>query len=218
VRYGTSECPASDGKEPPPWASSRITIHDQQGEDPLKNMRLRTAGLVAVATAGFATAALVGVAAAGTFTLNVAKNAKVVNQQGQSTHENIVVGRKTRAVYMLSGDSKSHPKCTAKNHCFSFWPPVTVASGKKPTKAAGIKGKLSVWKRNGFSQVLLSGHPLYNYSGDHKAAVATGEGVVSFGGTWHVVKADPSGGTTSTMSTGTTTTTPCVPFPGYPCA
>jgi predicted lipoprotein with Yx(FWY)xxD motif len=182
----------------------------------LNNLRLKTTGLVAVAAAGFATAALVGVAAAGTFTLNIAKNAKVTDQQLMSTHENIVVGAKSRAVYTLTGDKKSHPECTAKNHCFSFWPPVTVAAGKKPTKAAGIKGKLSLWHRNGFSQVLLNGHPLYYYSLDHKAAVATGQGVVSFGGTWFVVKAGASGGTTSTMTT-TTTTTPCVPFPGYPC-
>lgn len=181
-------------------------------------MRLKSTGLAAVAALGFATAALVSVAAATTFTLNVAKNAKVVNQQGQSIHENIAVGLKTRAMYTLTGDKKSHPECTAKNHCFSFWPPVTVAAGKHPTKAAAIKGKLSLWKRNGFSQVLLNGHPLYYFSLDHKAAVATGEGVVSFGGTWHVVKADsPGGGTTSTMSTGTTTSTPCVPTPLYPC-
>ena len=184
----------------------------------MKRMRLKTSGLVAVAAAGFATAALVGVAAATTFTLNVAKNAKVTNQQGMTTHEAIVVGLKSRAMYTLSGDSKSNPKCTAKNHCFTFWPPVTVANGKKPTKAAGIKGKLSIWKRNGFSQVLLSGHPLYYFSMDTKAADATGEGIHTFGGTWHVVKADPSsGGTTSTMSTGTTTTMPCIPYPGFPC-
>ena len=186
-------------------------------------MRLKSTGLAAVAAAGFAVAALVGVAGATTFTLNVAKDAKVTNQLGKTTHENIVVGMKKRAIYTLSGDKKSHPKCTAKNHCFSFWPPVTVAAGKHPTKAAGIKGKLSVWHRNGFSQVLLSGHPLYYYSGDSARAHATGEGVVSFGGTWHVVKADASsgsstgGGTTSTMSTSTSTTTPCVPTPLYPC-
>jgi predicted lipoprotein with Yx(FWY)xxD motif len=181
-------------------------------------MRLKSTGLAAVAAVGFATAALVGVAAATTFTLNVAKDAKVTNQQGMTTHENIAVGLKKRAIYTLTGDSKKHPECTAKNHCFTFWPPVTVAAGKHPTKAASIKGKLSLWKRNGFSQVVLSGHPLYYYAGDSKGADATGEGIFTFGGTWHVVKADsPGGGTTSTMSTGTTTSPPCVPTPLYPC-
>lgn len=187
-------------------------------------MRLKSAGLAAVAAAGFATAALVGVAAATTFTLNVAKNAKVTNQQMVTKHEAIAVGAKNHAVYTLSGDKKSHPECTMKNGCFKFWPPVTVAPGKHPTKAAGIKGKLSLWNRDGFSQVLLNGHPLYYFKFDTKGADATGEGIVSFGGTWHVVKADPSAGgststanTTTTMSTGTTNTVPCVPYPGYPC-
>lgn len=180
-------------------------------------MRLKSTGLGAVATVGFATAAMIGVAAAGTFTLNVAKSATVTNQQGMTTHEAIVVGLKKRAVYTLSGDSKSNPKCRAKNHCFSFWPPVTVANGKKPTKAAGIKGRLSVWKRNGFTQVLLSGHPLYYFYLDNKPAVATSEGQHTFGGTWHVVKADPSGASTTSTGTTTTGTTPCVPAPLYPC-
>ena len=184
-------------------------------------MRMKSAGLFAVAAAGFATAVLVGVAAATTFTLNVAKDAKVTNQQGVSTHEAIVVGAKKRATYTLSGDSKSHPKCKASNHCFMFWPPVTVPAGKKATKAPGITGKLTLWKRNGFSQVVLGGHPLYYYSGDSVGANATGEGIVAFGGTWHVVKASVAAGgmtqTGTTMSTGTTNTVPCIPYPGYPC-
>jgi predicted lipoprotein with Yx(FWY)xxD motif len=184
----------------------------------LRIERLKTFGLIAVAAAGFAAAVLVGVAAATSFTLNVATGAKVTNQQGATTHEAIAVGAKRRAIYTLSGDSKSHQKCKASNQCFKFWPPVTVAPGKHPTKAAGIKGKLSLWHRDGFSQVLLSGHPLYYFKLDSMGANATGEGIVSFGGTWHVVKADaPASGTTSTMTTSTTTTTPCIPYPGYPC-
>jgi predicted lipoprotein with Yx(FWY)xxD motif len=193
----------------------------------LKNKRLKSAGLAGVAAVGFATAVFVGVAAAMSFTLNVASGAKVTNQQGMTTKEAIVVGAKRRAVYTLSGDSKSHPECKQSNQCFQFWPPVTVAPGKHATKASGIKGKLKLWHRNGFSQVLLGGHPLYYFAGDTAGAHATGEGIVSFGGTWHAVKADPSGGGGST-STGTTptypattttptTTTPCVPYPGYPC-
>src|SRR5207248_3771685 len=133
------------------------------------------------------------------------KNAKVTNQQAMTTHENIAVGAKKRAVYTLTGDKKSHPECTSKNHCFKFWPPVTVKSGTKPTKASGIKGKLSLWHRNGFSQVLLSGHPLYYYC-DSAPATATAEGVVSCGGgTCDVREAAAAGGRTTSMSTTTTT-------------
>lgn len=182
----------------------------------------RGTALTTIAVAGFVTAAvLAGAAIAKSFTFTVAKGAKVTNQQGMTTHEAIAVGLKKRAMYTLSGDSKTHQKCKASNHCFAFWPPVTIAPGKHPTKAAGIKGKLTVWHRDGFSQVLMNGHPLYYYSGDTRGADATGEGIVSFGGTWSVVKADVSAaaGTGSTMSTPTTTTTTsCTPYPGYPCS
>ena len=180
---------------------------------------LKAAGLSLVTAAGFGAAVLVGVALARTFTLNDASGAKVTNQQMMTTHEAIAVGPKKHAVYDLTGDSKSHPECTAANGCFTFWAPLKVPSGKTPTKAPGIKGKLSLWHRDGFAQVLLSGHPLYYFVGDAMADDATGEGIVSFGGTWHVWKAlsgSPAGGTGSTMST-STMTTPCIPYPGYPC-
>ncbi len=172
------------------------------------------------ATAGFVAAALVGVALAKTFTLNVAKNARVTNQSGVTKTENIVVNSRGFAVYTLTGDSKAHPECTKGNGCFTFWPPLKVSSPKNVSKAPGIKGKLGVWHRNGFFQVTLAGHPLYRFAPDHQKDHATGEGIHSFGGTWHVVKAasssrsgTASGGTTSTMTT--TTSTTCLYPPCY---
>jgi predicted lipoprotein with Yx(FWY)xxD motif len=169
-----------------------------------------------VALGGLATAALVGLAIAKTFTLQVAKHASVTNQAGARTAENIAVTGSGRAVYALSGDSARHPKCTKSNGCFSFWPPVKVSSAKKLSKASGIRGKLGVWHRNGFLQVTLAGHPLYRYAGDTHKHSATGEGIRTFGGTWHVIKAagGTSGGTTSTTRTTTTTTTKCL-YPPY---
>jgi predicted lipoprotein with Yx(FWY)xxD motif len=180
--------------------------------------------------AGLATAALVGVAIAKTFTLNIAKNATVMNFNTRAvTHENILVAlSRGHAVYTLTGDSKSHPECIRSNGCFGFWPPLTVSSPSKLTKAPGIPGKLGIWKRDGFDQVTLNGHPLYFFSQDKMAHDATGQDIHSFHGTWFVVK---EGGATTTMSTPTvaqpppttptTPTTPppppCVPYPGYPC-
>ncbi|HEY1568161.1 MAG TPA: hypothetical protein VGF68_14135, partial [Solirubrobacteraceae bacterium] len=95
---------------------------------------------------------------------------------------------------------------------------VTVSSAKGLSKAAGVKGKLGVFKRNGIMQLTLGGHPLYTFSQDHQKSHATGEALATFGGTWHVVK-DPSAGG-STGNTGNTTststsTTPTSPYPGY---
>lgn len=173
-----------------------------------------SAAMVLAAAAGFGAAALVGVAVAKTYTLQVAKNAKVGNKR-----ENIVVTSRGFAVYTLTGDSKQHPKCTKANGCFQFWPPVTVASAKQLSKAPGVPGKLGVWQRNGFLQVTLGGRPVYRFAPDTQKGVAGGEGIKSFGGTWHVVKASNAGGTRSTTTmtsttSPTTTTRPCA-YPPY---
>jgi predicted lipoprotein with Yx(FWY)xxD motif len=155
----------------------------------------RTAIWVTALAAGLA---LAGLAAAKTFTLKEAKDAKVTNfSTHKTTHENIVVISNGRAVYELSGDSKSHPKCTKANSCFSIWPPVTVASKSSLSKGPGVSGALGTWSRNGFTQVTLNGHPLYTFAGDSAPDWAHGQDVVSFGGTWSVVKAGSSNSASS---------------------
>jgi predicted lipoprotein with Yx(FWY)xxD motif len=186
----------------------------------LHHRRLRRfhVAIVVAALAGIASAAMVGLAVAKTMTLQVAKTASVSNQTGSTKTEAIVINTKGRAVYMLSGDTAKHPKCTKANGCFGFWPPVTVSSAKGLTKAAGVPGKLGVFKRNGFMQVTLGGHPLYTFANDHKKANATGQGLTSFGGTWSVVKdpSAPSGNNSmTTTSSSTPAPTPTSPYPGY---
>jgi predicted lipoprotein with Yx(FWY)xxD motif len=178
--------------------------------------RGKALGALIAAVAGFGLAGVIGVAVAKTFTLQVGKNVKV-----GSKSEDVATSRGF-TVYDLTGDTKAHPECTASNMCFTFWPPVKVSSAKQLSKPPGIKGKLGVWKRNGFNQVTLNGHPLYRFSGDSRKGTASGEGIKSFGGTWHVIKASASGsgsgGNSSgggTTTTGTTTTSSCL-YPPCP--
>jgi predicted lipoprotein with Yx(FWY)xxD motif len=133
--------------------------------------------------------ALAGITVAKTFTVEVAKNAPVSNQNNKTVHEDIVVKGSGWVVYELSGDSQAHPKCTKANSCFPTWPPVKVASKSSLSKGPGVPGKLGIWTRDGFNQVTLNGHPLYTYAGDTAKRQARGQGIVSFGGTWSVVKA-----------------------------
>jgi predicted lipoprotein with Yx(FWY)xxD motif len=183
--------------------------------------RQRSRVVLVALVAGFATAALVGVAIAKTFTLQIAKNAKVTNTMGVSTRENVVVNARNHAVYDLTGDSKNHPECTKAKGCFQFWPPVKVSSAKQLSKALGINGKLGIWHRNGFLQVTLAGHPLYRFAHDSQKNAATGEGIHSFGGIWHVLRPSASGSRSKTptmsgtTSTTTTTTMPCLYPPCY---
>jgi predicted lipoprotein with Yx(FWY)xxD motif len=157
--------------------------------------RRRASAFVLVATA-LAADAFVSAALAASFTLKETKHATVTSvTTGKTTHPNVVVNAKGMVVYTLSGDSKKHPECVKSNHCLTFWPAVTVSSLKRLSKAPGIKGKLGTWKRLGFTQVTIDGHPLYTFIQDTKKGVATGEGLATFGGVWHVRKAAGAGGT-----------------------
>jgi predicted lipoprotein with Yx(FWY)xxD motif len=184
--------------------------------------------VVIAVSAGFAVAGIVSAAVVPKPTLQVAQHASVTDQAQKTTVKSIVVNGRGRAVYQLSGDSMGRPKCTQANGCFQFWPPVKVASVKSLHKAAGISGKLGSWRRDGFLQVTLNGHPLYTFFQDKQAHAATGEALMSFGGTWHVVRGkstspsqgSPTNTTSTSSSTSTTTmsstsTTPCLYPPCY---
>lgn len=178
----------------------------------------RVTGTALAAVGGFATAALVGVALARSYTLEVAHGAKVVNADtGAVTRGSIVTTSRGFAVYLLTGDSRRHPKCRTRA-CFAVWPPVTVSPRTRLGEAPGVSGRLGVWHRDGFLQVTLAGHPLYRYAPDTRRGVATGEAIRSFHGVWHVIKVADAGGTTmpssTTAPTTTTGTTPCA-YPPY---
>jgi len=163
-------------------------------------------GVLAVA-ASFATVAF----AAGAFTVSSAANSKLGEQ--------VAVNAQGRTLYALSPETAKHLLCKSKE-CLAFWPPLTVSSTKTKLKAGpGVQGHLGILHRNGgILQVTLRGVPLYRFSLDHAKGEANGEGVKSFGGTWHAVSArsTPSTGmapTTSTPSTTPTTTTPTTTTP-----
>jgi predicted lipoprotein with Yx(FWY)xxD motif len=101
----------------------------------------------------------------------------------------VLVNAKGKPVYLLTGDSATHPKC--KGTCLTYWPAVTTTQ-KKPTLGAGIKGKVAVWHHNHINQVTLNGHPLYTYAAD-SAGSASGEGLKSFGGVWELLNSSGSG-------------------------
>ncbi len=142
--------------------------------------------LVLAAVAALAPAA---VALAKVVALKVAPRAAVTNTHRVTRHEAITVTAHGFAVYTLSGDSPRHPLCAAVPLCLDVWPPVTVSSSRHLTVAHGVKGRLGVWHRGRTLQLTLGGHPLYRFAPDVSKGKAAGEGIISFGGTWHVVRA-----------------------------
>ena len=74
-----------------------------------------------------------------------------------------------------------------------------------------MHGHLAILRRsNGVLQVTLRGLPLYHYSGDQARGEANGQGIHSFGGTWHVMSA-----TSNVGPVAPTAPTAPSPMPGY---
>ena len=124
--------------------------------------------------------------------------------------EPIAVDQKGRAVYELLPETTKKLICNGM--CLKAWPLVTVKKGADLHAGTGVKGKLGTVKHAGKTQVTLNGHPLYTFIKDTKKGTANGNGIVAFGGTWHVFK-EGSARTSGTTMTTTTSTTPTTPYP-----
>ena len=144
-----------------------------------------------------------GKANGGALTVKLAK-VHVVAGSG-TTVRWVLVDAAGKAVYMLTGDTPSHPKCTSAS-CHSAWPALTTRA-KRLTAGKGVKGRLGVWHHGKISQVTLNGHPLYTFAAD-SVGTASGEGIVNFGGTWELFAGSgkpmpkTAGKTTSTSKSG----------------
>ncbi len=118
----------------------------------------------------------------------IAGSGSPVIKAGKAGGKTVVVNGKGRTLYVLSPETAKHVLC--KSSCLPYWPAVTTTKAAKLKAGAGVKGKLGKLNRGGGKfQVTLRGLPLYTYIGDSARGDATGEGVTSFGGTWHVVRA-----------------------------
>ncbi len=105
-------------------------------------------------------------------------------------------------LYTLTADNGA---VVCETTCPSVWPPLEVAPGGLiPTGGVGV-GPLGVAPGPKGTQVVTAGGlPLYRFTQDKTPADVNGEGIKSFGGTWHVVKAGAAA--TSVVPSSTTTT------------
>ena len=134
--------------------------------------------VAAIAAAGFA-----AFAAARSATLRAAP-VRLSGPSGRRTAR-IAVTAGGQSVYWLSGESARHLKCTSAA-CMAIWPPVRVHG--RPT-GIGLSARLGTVRRGRFTQVTLGGHPVYTFAPDGgRRGIATGDGIRSFGGVWHVFR------------------------------
>lgn len=137
----------------------------------------------------------------------------IVKKAENASLGTILVTADGKTVYTLTKDGAAVP-CTG--GCLSVWPPVTLPSGTDTATGASGLGVVTV---SAGKQVTSNGMPIYTFVQDSAAGDAKGEGLQSFGGTWHVVKVaatstgapstatNNGGGTGGGGSTGTTGTT-----------
>jgi predicted lipoprotein with Yx(FWY)xxD motif len=158
-------------------------------------------GLATVATLAAGSLTSLALAAGVPPTLSAVSNSTL--------HKGVVVDAHGRTVYMLSPETSRHLLCKSRA-CFALWPPVTVRSRSvRLTVGHGVQGHLSLLRRSdGKLQVTLRGMPLYRYSGDSAKDQVNGEGIKSFGGTWHAVRAAQTAAPAPMPPTTTTPTTP----------
>ncbi|MGH9105335.1 MAG: COG4315 family predicted lipoprotein [Acidimicrobiales bacterium] len=92
------------------------------------------------------------------------------------------------SLYLLSDEGEGRVTCNS--GCLSIWPPLLLPRDvKAPRPGRGISGRLGLLRRGSREQVSYNGYPLYTYAGDPGPAASAGQGIVSFGGTWYLVRA-----------------------------
>ena len=96
----------------------------------------------------------------------------------------ILVDAHGHTLYLFAKDSGPESTCTGA--CASAWPPLRVSG--KPTVGTGANSSLiGTTSGQAKPQVTYNGHPLYLFSGDHKAGDTNGQGSNAFGAGWYAL-------------------------------
>lgn len=99
-----------------------------------------------------------------------------------------LVDEEGKALYLFEKDKSD--KSTCYGACAQVWPPVTT-SGQPQAEGRAKTSLLSTsMRKDGKSQVVYDGHPLYYYAPDTKGTTK-GQGLDQFGAEWYVLA--PSG-------------------------
>ncbi|MEU6234574.1 hypothetical protein [Kitasatospora sp. NPDC047058] len=100
-------------------------------------------------------------------------------------YPNILVDSQGRTLYLFEADTS--PTSTCYDACATAWPPVLTTGA--PTAANGAdQAKLTTTTRkDGKTQVVYNGHPLYYFEGDKAQGDTNGEESSAFGAKWYVV-------------------------------
>lgn len=146
---------------------------------------------------GVLAAAMIGLAACGASSGKSASNATVPSAAASSASpaaaKAVVMTSQNPKLGVILTDTEGHTLYTLTNAgqpvactgmCTQIWPPLLMLSGATTPTGTNVTG-LTVVAMNGGEQVAYKGAPLYRFAGDAKAGDTNGQGIISFGGTWH---------------------------------
>jgi predicted lipoprotein with Yx(FWY)xxD motif len=98
----------------------------------------------------------------------------------------VLVAPSGMTLYTFQKDNGTESACYGE--CAKIWPPLTTKGAPQVGEGA-TSSELGTTKRtDGTTQVTYAGHPLYTYTADTSPGEANGNGVNSFGGSWHALE------------------------------
>ena len=151
-----------------------------------------------------ATSTTVASGSSNTSSSNTSSGPAVVTVASVGSLGQALVNSSGRTLYHFTLDTNGKSACTGT--CASLWTPVTVPAGTTQVVAGSGVGNSNlgtITRSDGSLQVTFKGMPLYTYTGDTKAGMASGQGV---GGTWFIVTTSAQAAGAGTSSSTTTTT------------
>jgi predicted lipoprotein with Yx(FWY)xxD motif len=149
-----------------------------------------TARTLAVICAAVFAFAMLGAAGAGAAT-KAKTTVKVATVPGVGA---VLVDTSGKTLYTLTDANGAAVACTGA--CLQAWP----AAMTTAAKVKAPKGVKSLSTTTDTHQITWKTLPLYTFAGDGGPKMANGEGIASFGGTWHVVKVGKTASTPVTTA------------------
>jgi len=97
----------------------------------------------------------------------------------------ILVDGSGRTLYLFEADKGTASTCY--DACAGVWPPLTATGA--PTAGTGVNQALltTTTRKDGSTEVVYNGHPLYYFISDKQAGDTTGQALSSFGADWYVL-------------------------------
>ncbi|MER7770102.1 hypothetical protein [Kitasatospora sp. NPDC096140] len=114
-----------------------------------------------------------------------ATGAAVVGAATVGKFQNVLVDSQGRTLYLFEADTS--PTSTCYDACATAWPPLLTTGTPTATGGADQAKITTTARKDGTSQVVYNGHPLYYFEGDTAKGDANGQESSAFGAKWYVV-------------------------------